>query len=80
VLPQAFKISLPPLIGFYIATIKDTSIASLIGYSELVKEAQSLPNVISAPFEIYLIVAALYFVICYPLSFMVKKIEVRRAF
>jgi polar amino acid transport system permease protein len=77
VLPQAFKISLPPLIGFYLATIKDTSI---IGYNELVKEAQSLTNVISAPFEIYIIVAAVYFVICYPLSFMVKKIEARRAF
>ncbi|MDR3174784.1 MAG: amino acid ABC transporter permease [Treponema sp.] len=80
ILPQAFKVSLPPLIGFYLATIKDTSIASIIGYSELVKEAQSLANVISAPFEIYIVVALMYFIICYPLSFMVKRIEQRRAY
>lgn len=80
ILPQAFKISLPPLIGFYLATIKDTSIASIIGYNELVKEGQALTNVISAPFEIYLVIAAMYFIICYPLSYLVKKIEERRAY
>jgi len=77
ILPQAFKVSLPPLVGFYIGLIKDTSIASIIGYVELVKDAKSIIGNTNRPFEIYIVVAALYFIICFPLSKVVDHMEKR---
>ena len=68
VLPQSFKISLPALIGFHLGLIKDTSIASIIGYSELLREGKTIMNVTGYPFETYILVAVIYFIICYPLS------------
>ena len=68
VLPQSFKISLPALIGFHLGLIKDTSIASIIGYSELLREGKTIMNVTGHPFETYILVAVIYFIICYPLS------------
>lgn len=78
ILPQSFKVSLPPLIGFHLGMIKDTSIASIIGYAELLREGKTIMNITGFPFETYLIVALIYFVICYPLSKFVSSME-RRA-
>jgi polar amino acid transport system permease protein len=78
ILPQAMKVSLPPLVGFYIGMIKDTSIASIIGYVELMKQGQAIANMNSASiFQVYLAVAAIYFIICYPLSSFVNWMERR---
>jgi len=77
VLPQAFKISLPPLVGFYIGMIKDTSLAYIIGYVELMKEAKSIIGNTNQPFVIYIAVGVLYFIICYPLSKFVDRMESR---
>jgi polar amino acid transport system permease protein len=77
ILPQTLKVSLPPLVGFYIGLIKDTSIASIIGYMEMVKEAQSIINTTSKPFEIYIVISAFYFAICFPLSKFVDWMERR---
>jgi polar amino acid transport system permease protein len=77
VLPQAFKIALPTLIGFYLSMIKDTSVASIIGYVEVVKQGQSVINMTSKPFEVYIAVSLLYFIICYPLSLLVAWRERR---
>lgn len=57
VLPQSFKISLPALIGFHLGLIKDTSIASIIGYSELLREGKTIMNVTGYPFETYILKA-----------------------
>lgn len=78
ILPQAFKISFPALIGFYLGLIKDTSVASLVGYSELLREGKTIMSVTSSPFETYLIVGLIYFVICFPLSRFVSYTERRQ--
>jgi polar amino acid transport system permease protein len=78
ILPQSFKISLPPLIGFHLGMIKDTSIASIIGYSELLREGKTIMNVTGFPFQTYIILALIYFIICFPLSKFVSWTE-RRA-
>ncbi len=75
ILPQAMRVSLAPLIGFYIGLVKDTSIASVIGYMEVVKEGQAVINVTSRPFDVYIVISILYFIICYPLSLFVTWIE-----
>ena len=75
VLPQTRAIVLPPLVGQYLSLIKDTSIAVVIGYVELVRQGQAVIDRVGSPATSYIAVAALYFVICYPLSLLVRRME-----
>ncbi|MEV0401103.1 amino acid ABC transporter permease [Actinoallomurus sp. NPDC050550] len=75
ILPQTRAIVLPPLVGQYLSLVKDTSIAVVIGYAELLREGQSVIDRVGHPSEVYLTIAALYFVICYPLSLVVRRME-----
>lgn len=77
ILPQIIKVSLAPYVGFCLGLIKDTSLASTIGYLEVVRIAKNVMNLTGTPFESYLVVAACFFIICWPLSLLVKKIERR---
>ncbi|WP_275984147.1 amino acid ABC transporter permease [Paenibacillus hamazuiensis] len=77
ILPQTLKIALPPLIGFYITLIKDTSIASVVGYAELLNQGKAIMNIAGKPFEILLSISLVYFIICYPLSLFVTWMERR---
>ncbi len=74
---QTLKIAFPSLVGFYIGMIKDSSLASVIGYSELVKKSQTIMNMTARPFETYIVVGLCYFIICFPLSKLVSYIEKR---
>jgi polar amino acid transport system permease protein len=75
ILPQAIKISLPPTVGFMVQVVKNSSIASIIGFVELAKAGQLINNVTFQPFAVFLIVAALYFCVCYPLSHFSRRLE-----
>jgi polar amino acid transport system permease protein len=68
IIPQAIRLSLPPTVGFLVQIIKMTSVASVIGFIELTRGAQIINNTIFQPFVIFLVVGAMYFAICYPLS------------
>lgn len=68
VLPQAFKIAIPPGIGFLISLVKDSSLVTVIGFVELTTAGGIISNLTAAPIKTYLIVAAFYFVICYAMS------------
>jgi polar amino acid transport system permease protein len=75
ILPQTRAIVLPPLVGQYLSLIKDTSIAVVIGYVELLRQGQAVIDRVGDPTTSYLAVAVLYFVICYPLSVLVRRME-----
>lgn len=75
ILPQTRAIVLPPLVGQYLSLIKDTSIAVVIGYVELLRQGQAVIDRVGEPATSYLAVAVLYFVICYPLSLLVRRME-----
>jgi polar amino acid transport system permease protein len=75
VIPQAFKIAIPPTIGFLVQLIKGTSLASIIGFVELTRAAQIINNATFRPFTIFTMVAAVYFVVCFPLSAWSKRME-----
>lgn len=75
ILPQAIKISIPPSIGFLVQVVKNTSLTAIIGYVELTRQGQILNNVTFRPFTIFLMVGAIYFVICFPLSRYSKILE-----
>ena len=75
ILPQALRIALPSTVGFAVQVVKNTSIASLIGFVELARAGQLVTNATFQPFRVFLVVAALYFAICYPLSLLSRRLE-----
>jgi polar amino acid transport system permease protein len=77
ILPQAARISIPPTVGFAVQLIKSTSIAAIIGFVELTRAGQLMTNTTFKPMIIYPIVAALYFIICWPLSLLAQTLERR---
>jgi polar amino acid transport system permease protein len=77
-LPQAVPAIVPALIGFYIGLIKDTSLAYILGLYELTRTAKLIAEREFRPLEIYLVIAGIYFVMCFPLSRLVAVID-RRA-
>ena len=77
ILPQAFRIAIPPTVGFLVQLIKGTSIASIIGFVELTRAGQLIVNVTFQPMIVYPIIAALYFALCWPLSLAALRLEGR---
>ncbi len=77
--PQALRVSLPPLVGVYVAIIKDTSLATVIGYNELMRRAMELVLQYGRPLEVLLTVGCLYFIICFPISKFSEWLERRLA-
>jgi polar amino acid transport system permease protein len=78
VLPQALRNVLPPLAGQFIQLIKDSSLVSLVSIQELSFMAQDIQVATQRVFEVFVFVAALYFVICFGLSQLFGVFE-RRA-
>ncbi|MEJ8848489.1 amino acid ABC transporter permease [Variovorax rhizosphaerae] len=79
VLPQAFKIALAPTVGYVVQIIKGTSLAAIIGFTEITRAGQIINNATFQPVEVFGTVAALYFFICWPLSLLAAHMERRRA-
>ncbi|AJD44717.1 amino acid ABC transporter permease [Rhizobium sp. SEMIA 4085] len=77
ILPQAIRVSLPPTVGFAVQVVKNTSITSIIGFVELARAGQLVNNTTFQPFRVFIAVAALYFVVCYPLSQLSRWLERR---
>ncbi len=77
ILPQALRISIPPTVGFLVQLIKGTSVASIIGFVELTRAGQLMTNVTFEPMVVYPLVAALYFILCWPLSLFSQFLERR---
>lgn len=77
VLPQAMKIAVPPGIGFLVSLVKATSLTSVIGYVELTRAGRITSTVNQEPILTFLLVAALYFVVCYPISLVGRWYERR---
>ncbi|MDB5945018.1 MAG: putative type amino acid transport system, permease component [Ramlibacter sp.] len=79
VLPQAFKIALPPTVGYMVQVIKGTSLAAIIGFAEVTRSGQIINNATFQPLIVFSVVAAIYFALCWPLSLLAARMERRRA-
>ena len=77
ILPQAARVSVPPLSNTFISLVKDTSLASLILVTELFKEAQKVAAFSGDFMLIYIEAALVYWLICLVLSFAQNRIEKR---
>ena len=75
IIPQALRRMMPPMMGLFTTLIKDTSLAAIIGAFELTRAGQEVIERTFHSLEIYLVVAAFYFVICYPLSYYTRRVE-----
>ena len=77
ILPQAARIAVAPTVGFLVQLIKGTSLASIIGFAELTRTGQIVNNATFSPFKVFGTVAAFYFILCWPLSLMARRMESR---
>ena len=79
ILPQAFRNMIPILLTQTIILFQDTSLVYVISATDFVGAASKIAQRDSRLVEMYLFVAAVYFVICYTLSFFVKRLQKRIA-
>jgi glutamate/aspartate transport system permease protein len=79
VLPQAFRNMLPVLLTQTIILFQDTSLVYAIGAYDLLKGFESAGKNYGRPIEAYVLAAVVYFVICFGLSYLVKRLQARIA-
>jgi len=79
ILPQALRNMIPALVTQFIVLLKDTSLASIIGYVDLTKAAQIVNNREIRPFELYLFIAFVYWLCSYSMSRYAHRLESRLA-
>ena len=78
ILPQAVRTILPPIGNYFISMLKDSALVTTISVTELLRSGQLRVAVTFRPMEIYLMVAAIYLAMSYPLSLLTRALE-RRA-
>ncbi len=79
VLPQAFRNMLPVLLTQTIILFQDTSLVYAIGAYDLLKGFTNAGKIYGRPEEAYLLAAVVYFVICFALSWSVKRLQAKIA-
>lgn len=77
ILPQAARVSIPPLSNSFISLVKDTSLASLVLVSELFRKAQEIAARTYEFLWLYIEAALIYWVICFLLSLVQTALEKR---
>ena len=75
ILPQAIRLSMPATAGFIVQLVKGTSVASMVGYVELMRAGQVVNGSTFASFTVFGLVALIYLAINLPLSFVSKRLE-----
>jgi glutamate/aspartate transport system permease protein len=75
VLPQAFRNMLPVLLTQTIVLFQDTSLVYAIGAYDLLKGFEVAGKSYNRPIETYLVAAVVYFVICFSLSMLVRRLQ-----
>lgn len=79
VIPQAIRNVLPTLGNEFVVVIKESSIVSIIGIADLMYKANTVRGNTFQPFEPLLVVALVYFILTFPLSKLLARIERRMA-
>jgi glutamate/aspartate transport system permease protein len=77
VLPQAFRNMLPVLLTQTIILFQDTSLVYAIGAYDLLKGFEVAGKNFNRPVETYLVAAVVYFVICFSLSMLVRRLQAK---
>jgi polar amino acid transport system permease protein len=68
ILPQVVRAAIPPSIGIMVGLIKDTSLASIVGFVELTRSGALIMAVTMNPYTAFPLIAGIYFLVCFPLT------------
>jgi polar amino acid transport system permease protein len=79
IIPQAIRNATPGTVGFMVQIVKNTSLASAVSFVDLTRAGQLINNSTFQPFITFTVVAVIYFVLCYPLSVLSRRLEHRMA-
>jgi His/Glu/Gln/Arg/opine family amino acid ABC transporter permease subunit len=77
ILPQALRLMVPAMVSQLTTIIKDTSLVYTIGVFELMRSGRTIYTQYFNPIEVFLIIAVIYFVICFTLSQASRRLEVQ---
>lgn len=77
ILPQALRIVRPSLVGQFILLVKDSSVISAIGIMDLTRSGWMIVQNIPNGLLIFGVVGGGYFIICYPMIFLARRMERR---
>jgi polar amino acid transport system permease protein len=77
VLPQALRMTLPPLAANFVQLIKYSSLGAVISVSEITRRGMELSASIFRPLEVFTFIALVYFLICWPLAMGIRLWERR---
>lgn len=77
VLPQAIRMTLPPLAANFVQLIKYSSLGAVISVSEITRRGMELSSSTFRPLEIFTFIAVVYFFICWPLAMAIRIWERR---
>ena len=75
ILPQALKNILPSVANEFVINVKDTSVLNVIGFTELYFQAKKIVSITYDTFATYLLVAAIYFVLTFTITRILRLIE-----
>jgi polar amino acid transport system permease protein len=67
--------ALPPTVGYMVQVVKGTSLAALIGFTELAKAGTQMNTITFEPVRVFGTVCLIYFVMCFPLSMLARHLE-----
>jgi glutamate/aspartate transport system permease protein len=77
ILPQAFRIVLPPMTSDFLNVFKNSAVALTIGLMELTGESRQLSEFSSQPFEAFVAATVIYMVVTYAVILLMRQIESR---
>lgn len=77
ILPQAVRRMIPAFMNRIVELVKMTSLASVIAYGELMHQAKTISTISFNPIETYTAIAIIFFLLIYPLTIAVGKLELR---
>ncbi|MGE0240023.1 MAG: amino acid ABC transporter permease [Parvibaculaceae bacterium] len=76
-LPQAIRLTLPPLAANFVQLIKYSSLGAVISVGEITRRGMELSSSIFRPLEVFTFIALVYFLICWPLAMAIRMWERR---
>jgi general L-amino acid transport system permease protein len=79
VLPQALRVVIPTIVGQFITLFKDTTLVVIVGINDFLGIGRSIvnsnPRYLSAQLEVYLFIAAIYWIFSYFMSLASRRLE-----